>query len=66
MHDRMSLAAHDDEVGPLLGSRLLQLGRRTVTVVPPVMADLAITGLVFPLPDLQNAMAPLGGRWSKG
>src|ERR671918_2115366 len=24
----MSLAAHDDEVGPLLGSRLLQLGRR--------------------------------------
>src|SRR5918992_4894416 len=28
MHDRMSLAAHDDEVGPLLGSRLLQLGRR--------------------------------------
>jgi hypothetical protein len=31
--------------------------RRTATVVPPVMADLAITGLVFPLPDLQNAMA---------
>src|SRR5829696_5320312 len=28
MHDRMSLAAHDDEVGPLLGSSLLQLGRR--------------------------------------
>src|SRR5919106_5764958 len=24
----MSLAAHDDEVGPLLGSRLFQLGRR--------------------------------------
>src|SRR5215207_8514381 len=28
MHDGMSLAAHDDEVGPLLASRLLQLGCR--------------------------------------
>ena len=28
MHDGMSLAAHDDEVGPLLGSSLFQLGRR--------------------------------------
>ena len=26
------------------------------------MADLAITSLVFPLPDPENAMAPLGGR----
>jgi len=30
------------------------------------MADLAITGLVFPLPDPQNAVAPTGRRWSKG
>src|SRR5215213_5373618 len=30
------------------------------------MADLAITGLVFPLPDSQNAVAPTGRRWSKG
>src|SRR5215216_2113394 len=28
MHDGMSLAAHDDEVGPLLRGSLLQLGRR--------------------------------------
>src|SRR5918994_915733 len=34
MHNGMSLAAHDDKVGPLLGSRLLQLGRRIAGTNP--------------------------------
>jgi hypothetical protein len=34
MHDGMSLAAHDDEVGPLLASNLFQLGRRIADANP--------------------------------
>jgi hypothetical protein len=30
-----------------------------------VIADPAIIGLVFPLPDPQNAVTPSGRRWSK-
>jgi hypothetical protein len=35
----MSLAAHDDEVGPLLDSRLLQLGRRIAGTNPERPGD---------------------------
>src|SRR5215213_3812669 len=34
MHDGLSLAAHDNEVGPLLASNLFQLGRRITGTNP--------------------------------
>jgi hypothetical protein len=39
MHDGMSLAAHDDKVGPLLGSNLFQLGRRITGTNPEPPGD---------------------------
>jgi hypothetical protein len=67
------IGKHPTRLGPILEYR--QLGvhlapdrprRRTATVVPPVMTDLAITGLVFPLPDSQNAMALIWRKRSAG